>query len=172
VSYFQALTATTVNLRLSVLESFGNMSLNRRHRTMNLGKTETRNIETESAIVNDHPASISAVEQMAKGHLYTYFLLTWRSTDGKRLRKHYPTLNKARHALSNLLKKDTIESERQKILRHRSSLFLINCLCFPTDVSLGMTFPLRLPPLDASITAWNVQTAGLQFLQALVITKR
>ncbi len=72
---------------------------------MNLGKTETRNIETESAIVNDHPASISAVEQMAKGHLYTYFLLTWRSTDGKRLRKHYPTLNKARHALSNLLKK-------------------------------------------------------------------
>lgn len=86
---------------------------------MNLGKTKSRNIETESAIVNDHPASITAMEQTTRGKRYTYFLLTWRSTDGKRLRKHYPSLKKAKSALADLLQKNTVESQRQKIIRHR-----------------------------------------------------
>ncbi len=86
---------------------------------MKTGKTEAASIESKNAVVNGRPAAITTVTQSAKGNTYRYHRLTWYSTDGKRIMKHFPSRKDANHALHGLLQKDTIETKRQQIIRRR-----------------------------------------------------
>lgn len=86
---------------------------------MNLNKTELETIETEPTIVNEHPARISELRQVVKEIAYQCYRLTWYTTDAKRKHKSYPTREAARKALAELARKNVVEAERQKVLRHR-----------------------------------------------------
>jgi integrase len=82
-------------------------------------KTEPRNIEIVPAIVNGLPARISTIKLTAKGRPYDYFRLTWYSTDGVRVMRSYPSRKAAESALSKLTQENSVETERQKIIRNR-----------------------------------------------------
>lgn len=86
---------------------------------MNTSKTEAGTIETGCAVVNEHPTSITVVNQKAKGRTYSYHRLTWYSTDGVRMMRSFPSRKEAENALAKMLRENVVEAERQKIIRRR-----------------------------------------------------